>query len=95
MQTPKGSIIDLGTEFGVEVTPSQDVQVHVFKGEVVVRQPTGLTETAVGQHLLGNQGLRMEGGFPTPWLVKESGETFIRTIDDAGAQPPRRGLLAV
>ncbi|MGO9114361.1 MAG: LamG-like jellyroll fold domain-containing protein [Thermoguttaceae bacterium] len=84
VQTPKGSIIDLGTEFGVEVTLSEDVQVHVFKGEVVVHQPTGLTEAAAGQHLLGNQGLRMEGGLPKPWLVKESGETFIRTIDDAG-----------
>ncbi len=35
------------------------------------------------QHVLVDQGLRMEDGRPMPWLVKESGETFIRTIDQA------------
>ena len=38
VQTPKGKVVDLGTEFGVEVTPTRDVEVHVFKGEVVVEQ---------------------------------------------------------
>ncbi len=80
VQTPKGSVVDLGTEFGVAVTPSEDVQVHVFKGEVVVEQPL---EAAAGQHVRVDQGLRIEGGLPTPWLVKDSGETFIRTIADA------------
>ena len=88
IQTPKGSVVDLGTEFGVEVTPSQDVQVHVFKGEVVVQQPpgqrpAGSAKPAAGQHVLVNQGLRIEGGIAAPWLVQDSGETFIRTIDDA------------
>ena len=87
VETPKGSVVDLGTEFAVDVTPSEDVQVHVFKGEVVVEQPTkaadGQPMQPAGQHVLVDQGLRMEGGLPMPWLVKDSGETFIRTIDDA------------
>ena len=92
VETPKGSIVDLGTEFAVDVTPSEDVQVHVFKGEVVVEesqersagtQPEDPTKPAARQHLLVDQGLRMEGGRPTPSLVKDLGETFIRSIDDA------------
>ncbi len=98
VETPKGSVVDLGTEFAVDVTPSEDVQVHVFKGEVVVEQssgaqfagpqPEGPTKPApnkdrVGQHLFVDQGMRMEGGRVMPSLVKDSGETFIRSIDDA------------
>ena len=90
VETPKGSVVDLGTEFAVDVTPSEDVQVHVFKGEVVVRQPAESPQAAsracrpdAGQHLLVDQGLRMESGRLRPCLVKDLGETFIRTIDDA------------
>ncbi len=81
VQTPKGNVVDLGTEFGIEVTPSQDVEVHVFKGEVVVNQSAD-TSTAGGNHVLRNQGLRMESGFAGPQLVEELGESFIRTIDE-------------
>ena len=97
VETPKGSVVDLGTEFAVDVTPSEDVQVHVFKGEVVVEQPSGRSSPVpnrkapkpapnkdrVGQHLFVDQGMRMEGGRVMPSLVKDSGETFIRTIDEA------------
>ena len=90
VETPKGSVVDLGTEFAVDVTPSEDVQVHVFKGEVVVRQPAeseqptnragGLCCGAAPVYRPGNA----HGGRPlAPSLVKDSGETFIRTIDDA------------
>jgi hypothetical protein len=87
VQTSKGKVIDLGTEFGVEVTPEQDVKVHVFKGEVVVEQaaaadPPRGRPAAANSHLFRNQGLRMESGTAGPLLVEEPGETFIRTIDD-------------
>jgi hypothetical protein len=82
VQTPKGKVVDLGTEFGVEVTPRQDVEVHVFKGEVVVRQSADAS-AASGSHVLRDQGLRMESGFAGPFLVEELGESFIRTIDEA------------
>jgi hypothetical protein len=72
----------LGTEFGIEVSPSQDVQVHVFKGEVVVKQLADVSSSS-GNHIFHDQGLRMDGGFAGPLLVEGPGETFIRTIDDA------------
>jgi hypothetical protein len=34
VHTPDGDVVDLGTEFGVEVQPGQQVQVHVFRGKV-------------------------------------------------------------
>ena len=34
IHTPKGTIVDLGTEFGLEVDGSAAAAVHVFKGEV-------------------------------------------------------------
>jgi hypothetical protein len=86
VQTPRGNVVDLGTEFGVEVTPTRDVAVHVFKGEVVVEGEAAAsagTSGPKGSHVLCNQGLRMESGRACPLLVEEPGETFIRTIDDA------------
>lgn len=34
IKTPSGEVLDLGTRFGVEVTPSHGTSVHVFEGEV-------------------------------------------------------------
>ncbi|MGI9427970.1 MAG: FecR domain-containing protein [Bythopirellula sp.] len=34
VETPSATIVDLGTEFGVQVAHGDDVQVHVFNGEV-------------------------------------------------------------
>ena len=82
VQTPGSKVVDLGTEFGVEVTPCQDVEVHVFRGEVVVEEASAAAASA-GSHVFRNQGLRMESGTAGPLLVEEPGETYIRTIDDA------------
>jgi hypothetical protein len=93
VQTPKGMVVDLGTEFGIDVTPCQDVQVHVFQGEVVVAG-TMYSWSAEGpsshvpshdfrSHVFRDQGLRMEDDSAGPLLVMDLGETFIRTIEDA------------
>lgn len=39
INTPKGTIVDLGTEFGLDVSAANE-EVHVFKGEVELHQPT-------------------------------------------------------
>ncbi|MDB6007476.1 MAG: hypothetical protein JWR15_4463 [Prosthecobacter sp.] len=38
INTPKGTIVDLGTEFGLDVSGANE-EVHVFKGEVELHQP--------------------------------------------------------
>jgi hypothetical protein len=39
INTPKGTIVDLGTEFGLDVSAANE-EVHVFNGEVELHQPT-------------------------------------------------------
>ena len=36
VSTPAGSVVDLGTEFGVEVTPERTMEVEVFVGQVAI-----------------------------------------------------------
>ena len=38
IRTPDGDFVDQGTEFGVEVSPDGNSRVHVFRGEVDVKQ---------------------------------------------------------
>ncbi len=42
--TPTGKVIDLGTEFGVEVSPEGNSELHVFEGEVIARPKSGTEE---------------------------------------------------
>tara|TARA_R110002095_G_scaffold152203_1_gene131793 strand:- start:2710 stop:4032 length:1323 start_codon:yes stop_codon:yes gene_type:complete len=41
VQTPEGSVIDLGTVFGVEIEKSGETGVQVYKGEVELKQASG------------------------------------------------------
>ena len=51
INTPKGTIVDLGTEFGLDVNAGS-AEVHVFKGEVEVHSPaTAMQELKEGQAL--------------------------------------------
>jgi hypothetical protein len=44
--TPQARLVDLGTEFGIDVAPDGPAEVHVFDGRVEVYPPAGLTVTA-------------------------------------------------
>ena len=48
IHTPTVTVSDLGTEFGVEVTPNQRNHVHVFQGKVVVRTNGGTLAASAG-----------------------------------------------
>ena len=74
--------VDRGTEFGVEVTPGGDSRGHVFQGEVDVTlnvKPAGAP--AATQKLLANAGARLEPDAPDLTLYDETGESFIRSMD--------------
>lgn len=80
LETPKGSVVDLGTEFGVLVDQKTGkVETHVIEGEVEA-QPGGGREPI---RLLKNEALRL------------SGEQSVRIPSDQGAfyglVPPRHG----
>lgn len=70
---PDVGLVDLGTEFGLTVTPGQSTDVHVFSGEV---------ELSDGQSLL----LAREG-YAARWKKGRQEETFVEP-DDKGFESP-------
>ncbi len=58
--TPESEVIDLGTEFGVEVTKNGQTEIHVFDGEVEAYDALGTPDSK--QLLLAGIGLKIESG---------------------------------
>ena len=79
--TPDGAFVDQGTEFGVEVPPGGGSRIHVFKGEVDLAlgaQPNSAVPT---HRLLANSGARMYSEASNVTFVQDTGETFVRSMD--------------
>jgi ferric-dicitrate binding protein FerR (iron transport regulator) len=53
-------LVDLGTEFGLEVNPNGGTQVHVFQGKVEVYEPHLRREGDLGQALTAGQALQVD-----------------------------------
>ncbi len=82
VNTPRESIVDQGTEFGVEVTPQGSSRVHVFKGAVDITSSDS-HRSAESRRLLENSGARVEEGSRAMTLLQDTGESFIRRMEDA------------
>ncbi len=82
--TPDATFVDQGTEFGVEVAPGGSSKVHVFKGLVDVdRKARAGRDAPLTQRLAASVGALMEPGEEGMTLVQDTGECFIRSMDDA------------
>jgi ferric-dicitrate binding protein FerR (iron transport regulator) len=81
--TPEGTFADQGTEFGVEVAPDRSSRVHVFKGQVEVAL-NGASRPAAPYRLMSDTGARIEEDSQNMILVEDTGESFMRSADDAG-----------
>ncbi len=57
--TPESEVVDLGTEFGLEVLPSGETEVHVIHGEVEVYE--GQKRSKAPQIVAADQAMRFEG----------------------------------
>jgi hypothetical protein len=96
--TPTAKIVDLGTEFGVEVVPTGTTDVQVFAGVVEVQcQPTDSQPSQVTR-LTQGQALRLDRGSEGTPISPDDGKfAFRRTaveafaegivIEDSGPQP--------
>lgn len=82
--TPGATFVDQGTEFGVEVAPGGSSKVHVFKGlvDVDLRDAAGAAATP-SHRLSANAGARIESSDSEMTLLEDTGECFMRSIDDA------------
>lgn len=100
--TPCAEVIDLGTEFAVDVDSSGTSEVHVFKGEVVSR---ALASADLRQsndqdnlHLVTNEAVEYRPGRLEAREFPADASKFIReitprlTASDLPSAPQRRGL---
>ena len=53
--TPSSILVDIGTEFGVNVNSNGDSQLHVFKGEVVLNAGNSLKNKIKSKHVYAGQ----------------------------------------
>ncbi len=87
ISTPDGEFVDQGTEFGVEVSPDGNSRVHVFQGEVDVKQGFSAGSSAPQRLMARGSNMGTEA-----WLEKDSqtiqlredpGSSFIRDVQQA------------
>ena len=83
IHTPGMEAIDLGTEFGLEVSPNGLEQVHVFRGEVHVAASPTKGSPIAAKRLLANQGIEVNLNTRGVTMVANNGERFIRSVDNA------------
>jgi len=83
IRTPSMKTIDLGTEFGLEASPSGIEQVHVFQGKVEVEASSVKGPSTAPQQLLEKQGIEVNPKTQGVKLVANNGDRFARSLDDA------------
>lgn len=82
METPKGAIVDLGTEFGVSVDEQQSVETHVLDGEVEAI-PQGGEKVLLRK----DDALRFSGGDGE--RIAADGGSFYTSLPPTRTGPPR------
>ncbi len=82
VNTPFGSVVDLGTEFGVEVTPDHNLDVQVFVGDVKVSAPSGGggDEPAADVHVTAGKTVHVEPGQPPTVAESKDKDRFHRDL---------------
>jgi hypothetical protein len=83
IRTPAMKAIDLGTEFGLEVSPAGIEQVHVFRGQVEVAASSEQGPSAPPQRLTEQQGIEVDRNTKGVKLVANNGQRFARSLDEA------------
>jgi hypothetical protein len=90
MESARGEIVDLGTEFGLSVDTSGNSEVHVFEGEIEAA-PVGVEGKKPFVKLLENQSARIDGRevvLDPAGAAQKSGR-FVRTIVPKPVLVPR------
>ncbi len=70
--SPQFELVDLGTEFGVEVSQTGEANVQVFDGEVELYPPDGQRSPEQQRRLLGGSGLSWTRGGEIAAIASES-----------------------
>ena len=87
LETPRATVVDLGTEFGVKVA-SHDTEVDVFEGSVSAREKNLSDPAAPEQHLLAGQAIRYGGtGNAPPQISPSTPQRFVRRFPEPQSRP--------
>jgi hypothetical protein len=92
VRTPVRDVVDLGTEFAVEVDRGGATELHVLDGAVETRRPYG--QPGSGQLIRGGEAVRFEIGISQPHSVTVNAESLQQLLHDAKPKP-REDLLKV
>lgn len=92
VETPNARVIDLGTEFAVEVRPDEQTEVHVFQGHVEAMRldPSGIVGHRI--RLAAEQAAKFEigaGQEPIPTFAADA-TRFQRTLDRSPTMTARK-----
>ncbi len=87
VETPSATIVDLGTEFAVEVDRTANGEVHVFRGEVIV-QPRSQTDVRPVR-LTESQATRVDGASATPSGIDMDATRFLRRLEEPDTEYAR------
>jgi hypothetical protein len=80
VETPSATLVDLGTEFGADVDPHGNGEVHVFRGEVIVH-PRSLTDSRP-LRLSEAQATRIDAASATPSGIELDSARFLRQLEE-------------
>jgi Concanavalin A-like lectin/glucanases superfamily/FecR protein len=80
VETPTATLVDLGTEFAADVDRDGNGEVHVFRGEVIVK-PRSLTDSRPVR-LIGAQATRVDVASATPSGIEVDSTRFVRQFDE-------------
>ncbi len=91
LQTPQATIVDLGTEFGVEVDESGKTDVHVFQGNVLAELNGAETaDRTVSRVLAANESARFDTANATIDVAASTAvvrQQFVRTLPRQRPKP--------
>jgi hypothetical protein len=80
IETPTATLVDLGTEFAADVDRDGNGEVHVFRGEVIVK-PRSLTDSRP-LRLIGTQATRVDAASATPAGIEVDPARFVRQFEE-------------
>ena len=87
VRTPKSVAIDEGTEFGIDVQPGGDENIHVFQGKVRFAVNSKVGPGLAARELIANQGARLNAETDGVDLLADTGESFTRSLKNSDKDP--------
>ncbi len=82
IEAPGATVIDLGTDFGVEAVKDQESEVHVFHGDVLVDLHGKKNKLEDRLHLVTGEATRIDYTTGMPSGINFDADRFVRSLRD-------------